>query len=139
MHFLVTTTIVFVMALSASAQDKAKIQQEVTEVDRARGAAFVKGDGDAWAKHIADNCHWTTMSTGAVVHSKAEFATNITKRGPLEGGGGDGPSDEKFHVDENVVVQTGDGGVIGRYARVYTKIDGRWQMIALYTTNPITW
>ena len=49
MHFLVTTAIVFVMALSASAQDKAKIQQEVTDFDRARAAAFTKGDGDAWA------------------------------------------------------------------------------------------
>ena len=133
MHFLVTTTIVFVMALSASAQDKAKIQQEVTEVDRARAAAFTKGDGDAWAKHIADNCHWTTMSTGAVVHSKAEFATNITKRGPLEGGGGDGPSDEKFHVEENRVVQTGATNDGRRFARVYVKGDGGWQMIALFT------
>ncbi len=131
MHFLVTTAIVFVMALSASAQDKAKIQQEVTEFDRARSAAFLKGDGDAWAKHIADDCLWTVMATGVVVQNKAEFAADITKRGPIEGGGG--ISDEKFHVEQNRVVQTGEGNAIGRFARVYVKGDGGWQMIALYT------
>jgi len=135
MHFLVTTAIVVVMALSASAQDKAKIQQEVTDFDRARGAAFVKGDGDAWGKHIADDCLWTVMATGVVNQNKAEFTAEITKRGPIEAGSG--ISDEKFHIEENRVVQTGQSDGIGRFARVYAKRDGRWQMIALYTEKAI--
>jgi len=131
MHFLVTTAIVVVMALSASAQDKAKIQQEVTEFDRARTAAFFKGDGDAWAKHISDNCIWTNMATGVVAQNKAETAANITKRGPRERVGE--ISDEKFHVEENRVVQTGATNDGRRFARVYVKGDGGWQMIALFT------
>ena len=137
MHFLVTTAIVFVMALSASAQDNAKIQEEVIKVDRARTAALLKGDGDAWAKHIADNCRWTIMSTGEVEQNKAERAAGITERGPTEGVGR--ISDEKFHFSranaENVLVtQTGEASA-GRFARLYAKRDGRWQMIALYTEH----
>lgn len=73
------------------------------------------------------------MATGVVAQNKAERAANITKRGPREGGGG--ISDEKFHVEENRVVQTGEGNVIGRFARVYAKRDGGWQMIALIMEN----
>ena len=118
MHFLVTTAIVFVMALSASAQDNAKIQEEVIKVDRARTAALSKGDGDAWANHIADNCRWTVMSTGAVRQNKAETAASITEGGPIEGAGT--MSDEKFHFSrgnaENsvLVTQTGESGT-GRF------------------------
>jgi len=135
MHFLVTTAIVFVMALSASAQDNAKIQGEVKEFDRARTAAFFKGDGEAWAKHIADNCVWTIMSTGEVEQNKAERAARITENGPIERAGG-GISDEKFHVQKNRVVHTGETPVLGRFARVYAKRAGRWQMLSLYTEHP---
>jgi len=107
------------MALSASAQDNAKIQEEVIKVDRARTAALLKGDGEAWAKTIAENCRWTVMATGAVVQNKAEQAAGITERGPREGAGT--MSDEKFHFSrgnaENVLVtQTGEGG-FGRFVR----------------------
>jgi len=135
MHFLVTAAIVFVMALSASAQDDAKIQKEVKEFDRARTAAISKGDGDAWAKHIADNCRWTVMSTGAVQQNKSERAAGITENGPVADFGS--ISDEKFFIKGDVVTQTGESGTIGRFARVYLKGDGGWQMIALYTENAI--
>jgi len=128
MQFLVTTAIVFVMALSASAQDNAKIQEEVIKVDRARVAAFYKGDGDAWAKHVSDDCIWTNMATGVVEQNKAEVAANITKRGPTEGTGE--RTDEKFHVEETRVVQTGATNDGRRFVRVYVKGDAGWQMIA---------
>jgi hypothetical protein len=108
-------------------------------VDRARTAALLKGDGDAWAMAIADNCRWTVMSTGAVRQNKAETAASITEEGPIEGAGT--MSDEKFHFSrangENVLVtQTGEGGN-GRFVRLYAKVDDRWQMVALYTENPL--
>ena len=139
MHFLVTTAIVFVMALSASAQDNAKIQEEVIKVDRARTAALLKGDGEAWAMTIADNCRWTVMATGVVEQNKAERAAGFTgspiERSALE------ISDEKFHfsranADSVLVTQTGESGN-GRFVRLYSKVDGRWQMVALYTENPL--
>jgi hypothetical protein len=139
MHFLVTTAIVFVMALSASAQDNAKIQEEVIKVDRARTAALLKGDGDAWAMTIADNCRWTVMATGVVEQNKAERAAGFTgspiERSALE------ISDEKFHFSRApagglLVTQTGESGN-GRFVRLYSKVDDRWQMVALYTENPL--
>ena len=138
MHFLVTTAIVFVMALSAGAQDNAKIQEEVIKVDRARTAALLKGDGDAWAMTIADNCRWTVMATGVVEQNKAERAAGFTspiERSALE------ISDEKFHFSRApagglLVTQTGESGN-GRFVRLYSKVDGRWQMVALYTQNPL--
>ncbi len=139
MHFLVTTAIVFVMALSASAQDNAKIQEEVIKVDRARTAALLKGDGAAWAMTLADTCRWTVMSTGVVEQNKAEQAAEITgspiERRFLE------ITDEKFHFSRApagglLFTQTGESGN-GRFVRLYSKVDDRWQMVALYTENPL--
>ena len=139
MHFLVTTAIVFVMALSASAQDNAKIQEEVIKVDRARTAALLKGDGDAWAMTIADNCRWTVMATCVVEQNKAERAAGFTS--PIEASALE-ISDEKFHFSRApagglLVTQTGESGN-GRFVRLYSKVDGRWQMVALYTENPLS-
>ena len=78
-------------------------------------------------------------STGAVRQNKAETAASITEGGPIEGAGT--MSDEKFHFSRApagglLVTQTGEGGN-GRFVRLYSKVDGRWQMVALYTENPL--
>jgi hypothetical protein len=129
--------VVLGLGITASGQDQETMKKEVIEVDRARQAAFDKGDGDAWFAHIIDACRWTNLVTGEVLQDKAQRAANLTKEGPAE------PSklsDEKFHFGGgggNTVTQTGlySGGGRGgsaRVARIWQKRDGRWMMIALY-------
>lgn len=133
MRTLIVATLISAFATIASGQDKAKIQKEIIEVDRARQAAVTRGDGHEWVKYIADNCLWTVLETGEVAQDKMERAARITRRGQI-----DDPrtlTEEKFHIEENRVVQTGlysRSDSQRRFARIYAKLDGRWQMITLY-------
>ncbi len=112
------------------------IKQEVIKADRAREAAWEKGDGEAWAKYIVDECRWTVLSTGEILQDKAQRAANTTKNGPIEQ-----PaklSDEKFLIGETLVTQTGvytfASGTM-RFARIWQKQDGQWLMVALYVDS----
>ena len=135
MRLLIIAIAVLGLGISASGQDKAKIEKEVIKADRARDAAFDKGDGEAWAKHIADECRWTSLSTGEILQNKAERAANITKRGPTAAAK---LSAEKFQIGETLVTQTGvytASSWTMHFARVWQKQDGQWIMVALYVDS----
>ncbi len=135
MRLLIIAIAVLGLGISASGQDKAKIEKEVIKADRARDAAFDKGDGEAWAKHIADECRWTALSTGEILQNKAQRAANITKRGPTAASK---LSAEKFQIGETLVTQTGvytTSSWTMHFARVWQKQDGQWIMVALYVDS----
>ncbi len=135
MRLLIIAIAVLGLGISASGQDKAKIEKEVIKADRARQAALDKGDGEAWAKHMADECRWTALSTGEILQDKAQRAADITKDGPREASK---LSAEKFQIGETLVTQTGvytTSSSTMHFARVWQKQDGQWIMVALYVDS----
>jgi len=120
-----------VPALAQSEEAK----QEVIKADRARQAAWAKSDGETWAQYISDDCIWADVLTGEVVANKKERVKIINEREATSK-----LTDEKIYVFRpHIVVQTGhysgtdeEGPFSTRFVRIWEKLDGRWQMIALY-------
>ena len=132
---LVGVCLLFASIPAHAQSDEGK--QEVIKADRARNAAREKGDGEAWAKYISDDCIWANVITGEVLANKKERVTAIDQQGKIQ------PrklTDEKVYMfTPNIVIQTGlfsgtveDGPTNARFVRIYEKLEGRWQMIALY-------
>ena len=132
----------FALAPVASAGDHSQLPRDLASAAAAYDRAQVQGDGPALSRLLADD--YVLVNSGAKVETKAQFIADSTTPGDTL---------KPFTVEDEVVRVWTDGAVLGgavtlegvsggqafkarlRFADVWARRDGRWQVVFTQVTK----
>ncbi len=130
------------VSLSSAADGEPAAEEEVLQVERELGEAFLRNDGRALSRIYADDCTFTTPS-GVVLDKPQEMQARSS--GALRF--------DTYVIEEIKVRAYGDGAVLNalyaitgrnskgriggryRYTKVFVKNRGAWRMVAALATR----